>query len=201
MSLLYCRVCSLQPCDHLLGKSWPLGSIVCDDSLCFVTFPYGVSGQVWCLIASIPDICLLLYFCYLCCMVFFNMLPFLFLVALWSAAGKGLTSWSCCVLCFVTFPWYSVPLSSVLLYIATNFCYRATYCCYRRVKYFNTLAANCNLMSYVCCIIRLLCRLLVHLNVFVSNSVDIGAVWSGSVLVLKISIKMQQTDKERIDFH
>ena len=23
-------VCSLQPCGHLLGKGWPLGSLVCD---------------------------------------------------------------------------------------------------------------------------------------------------------------------------
>ena len=30
--------------------------------LCLGTFPYGVSGQVWYLIASIPDLCLLLYF-------------------------------------------------------------------------------------------------------------------------------------------
>ena len=28
----------------------------------FVTFPHGVSGQVWYLIVSIPDLCLLLYF-------------------------------------------------------------------------------------------------------------------------------------------
>ena len=28
----------------------------------FVTFPYGVPGQVWYLIVSIPDLCLLLYF-------------------------------------------------------------------------------------------------------------------------------------------
>ena len=31
-------------------------------SLCFVTFPFGVLGQVWYLIVSIPDICLLPYF-------------------------------------------------------------------------------------------------------------------------------------------
>ena len=30
-------------------------------SLCFVTFPYGVPGQVWYLIVSIPGSCLLLY--------------------------------------------------------------------------------------------------------------------------------------------
>ena len=29
LSLLCCLVCSLQPCDHLLGKSWPLASLVC----------------------------------------------------------------------------------------------------------------------------------------------------------------------------
>ena len=28
----------------------------------FVTFPCGVLGQVWCLIVSIPDLCLLSYF-------------------------------------------------------------------------------------------------------------------------------------------
>ena len=45
LSLLYCLVCSLQPCDHLLGKGCPLCSLVCDVFLCFVTNPYGVSGQ------------------------------------------------------------------------------------------------------------------------------------------------------------
>ena len=30
----------------------------------FVTFPYGVLGQVWYLIASIPDLCLLPYLIY-----------------------------------------------------------------------------------------------------------------------------------------
>ena len=31
-------------------------------SCVFVTFPCGVLGQVWCLIVSIPDLCLLTYF-------------------------------------------------------------------------------------------------------------------------------------------
>ena len=35
---------------------------VCDVFLSFVTFPYDVSGQVWYLIVSIPDLGLLLYF-------------------------------------------------------------------------------------------------------------------------------------------
>ena len=31
-------------------------------SLCFVTFPSGVLGQVWCLILSMPDLCHISYF-------------------------------------------------------------------------------------------------------------------------------------------
>ena len=60
-----CRVffvCSLQPYGHLLGKGWPLGSLVCTVFLRFVTFPCGVLGQVWYFIVSIPDLCLLSYF-------------------------------------------------------------------------------------------------------------------------------------------
>ena len=44
---------SLQPCDHLLRKGLPLGSLVCN---VFVSFPCGVLGQV------IPDLCILPYF-------------------------------------------------------------------------------------------------------------------------------------------
>ena len=33
-----------------------------DVFLCFVTFAYGILGQVWCLIVSIPDIFLHFYF-------------------------------------------------------------------------------------------------------------------------------------------
>ena len=36
---------------------------MCDVSCVFVTFPYGVPGQVWYLIVSILDLCLL-YFHY-----------------------------------------------------------------------------------------------------------------------------------------
>ena len=39
-------VCSLQPGGHLLGKGWPLGSLVCDVFCeCFVTFSCGVLEQ------------------------------------------------------------------------------------------------------------------------------------------------------------
>ena len=34
---------------------------MCDVLLCFVTFPCGGLGQVWCLIVKIPDLCLLFY--------------------------------------------------------------------------------------------------------------------------------------------
>ena len=40
--LPFCLVSTLQPCGHLLGKSWPLGSLVCDVFLSFCHFP------IWC---------------------------------------------------------------------------------------------------------------------------------------------------------
>ena len=52
------RVCNAFLSGHLLGKGLPLGSLVCDVLGFFcVTFPYGVLGQVWYLIVSIPDLC------------------------------------------------------------------------------------------------------------------------------------------------
>ena len=60
--LLCCLVCSLHPCDYLLGKDC-LFTLLCVMFSCvFVTYPYGVPEQVWYLIMSIPDLCLLLYF-------------------------------------------------------------------------------------------------------------------------------------------
>ena len=59
--VFYCLVCSMQPCDHLLAKGWSLDYLVCDVSLCFVNFPYYVYINVWYLIVSIPDLCLLFY--------------------------------------------------------------------------------------------------------------------------------------------
>ena len=54
---LYCfLVFSLQPCGHLLGKGWPLGLLVIEVILCFVTFPCGVLGQVLCLIVLIQGL-------------------------------------------------------------------------------------------------------------------------------------------------
>ena len=51
-----CLFCSLQSCGHVLGKGWPLGSLVCGVSCVFVIFPCGVLDQVWYLIVSIPDL-------------------------------------------------------------------------------------------------------------------------------------------------
>ena len=62
LALVFCFVCSLQLCDHWLGKDWPLGSLVCCVFCAFVTFPIGVPGQVWYLIVSIPDLYLPFYF-------------------------------------------------------------------------------------------------------------------------------------------
>ena len=52
----------MQPCGHLLGKDWPLGSVVCDVFLCFVTFQCGVLGHVWYLFVSIPDLLIFAFF-------------------------------------------------------------------------------------------------------------------------------------------
>ena len=47
----------------LLEKGWHLGSLVCDVTLCFVTFAYIIwRHQVWYFIVSIPDLCHFLYF-------------------------------------------------------------------------------------------------------------------------------------------
>ena len=55
------RVCLYVLCGHLLGKGWPLGSrFWCLLWVCH--FPIGILGQVWCLIVSIPDLCILTYF-------------------------------------------------------------------------------------------------------------------------------------------
>ena len=59
--LSYCLVCSLQPCGLLLGKGDLLALLCVSFSCVFVTFPYGILDQVWYLIVSIPDLCILPY--------------------------------------------------------------------------------------------------------------------------------------------
>ena len=57
----YLVVYLLQSCGHLLRKGWPLGSLVCDVLLCFITFRWGGLGQLWNLSVSVPDLCILPY--------------------------------------------------------------------------------------------------------------------------------------------
>ena len=71
---------------------------------------FGPSGEFF-TVRSKAVLLLWILFCYLHFMFVFVMLSCLFLVALWSPAGKGLTSWLLCVMfscVFVTFP-YGVP--------------------------------------------------------------------------------------------
>ena len=61
MCLSWFRFCSVLPFGHLKGKS-DLLALVCDVYCDLVTFPFGVLGQVWYLIVSIPNHCCLSYF-------------------------------------------------------------------------------------------------------------------------------------------
>ena len=49
VSYVSCLSCffvyALQPCGHLLGKGWPLGSLVCYVLLCFCYFPMWCPGS------------------------------------------------------------------------------------------------------------------------------------------------------------
>ena len=63
--VIYDSRLSLNMLYFLFLAGWerlPLGSLVCDVPCVFVTFPYDISGQVWYLIASIPDLYILIYF-------------------------------------------------------------------------------------------------------------------------------------------
>ena len=60
LNLFYYIVLSMS-CS-LVVTCWPLGSPVCDNILCFVTFVYGDLSQVWYLIVLIPDLYLLPFF-------------------------------------------------------------------------------------------------------------------------------------------
>ena len=122
----------LEACSHLLGKGWPLGSLVCCFRLCLVTFSYGVSGQVWYLIVLISDICLLLYllnfFCsgiqlYVLlgpyfCLIFFLYID-LYVLGGTATGGLVLLSFGCLVTVGVLWlilavPWVGLQCMSVL---------------------------------------------------------------------------------------
>ena len=60
-ALLYRLVCSLQPCDHLLGRA-DLLALFCMVFPCvFFHFTLWCLGSGVYLLVSIPDLCLLLY--------------------------------------------------------------------------------------------------------------------------------------------
>ena len=70
------------------------------------------------ILLTVPRRCFFLdRFCKLCFVLVCVVLSCLFFVALWSPAGKGLTSWLSCLLYFVTFPnvsWSTSVLRAML---------------------------------------------------------------------------------------
>ena len=54
--------------------------------------------------------------CYVCYMLFFFMLSFLFFAVLWSPAGKAVTSWLSWALCFLVICQYPIWFSGTWLY-------------------------------------------------------------------------------------
>ena len=122
-----------------LGNCLPLGPFVCDVSLCFVTFPYGLSGKgptswlscvrcfivflsftIWCLWERAYLLALLcaMFHCVFC------HLPY-------GVSGKGLTSWLSCVRCFIVFfviyhmvsLGKGLPLGSLVCDVSLCFCH------------------------------------------------------------------------------
>ena len=61
LSLSYCLVCFCKPVVTCWARADHLALLYVMFSCVFVTFPYGVLGQVWYLIVSIPDLCLLYF--------------------------------------------------------------------------------------------------------------------------------------------
>ena len=61
LSLLYYRVCSLQPNGHLLGKA-ELFALLCVMFSCVLSLSHMVHSRVWYLTVSIPDLFILPYF-------------------------------------------------------------------------------------------------------------------------------------------
>ena len=62
LSLPYCLTCVMQSCGHLQRKANFLAFRHVVSSCVIVTFSYGILGQMWHLIASIPDLFFLHYF-------------------------------------------------------------------------------------------------------------------------------------------
>ena len=60
LSLSYRLVCSVYPCGHLWERVDLLALLAVVVPCVFVTYLYDDLGQVWYMIVSIPDLCLLL---------------------------------------------------------------------------------------------------------------------------------------------
>ena len=52
---LACHVYFLQPCGHLLGKGWPLGSVVCDVFLLFLSLSHTIPCPGSCVLPNCID--------------------------------------------------------------------------------------------------------------------------------------------------
>ena len=76
----------------------------------------------------------------------------LFFVALWSPAGKGLTSWLSCVLCFVTFPKvsWSTSESRVLLRVRIKPSSKIFYWPFQGGTSFVDLLCFCSVLCLLC---------------------------------------------------
>ena len=61
--MFFSAFASVHCCIVVTCRGWAdLLALVGDVYCIFVTFPSGILSQVWCLIVSIPDLCLLSYF-------------------------------------------------------------------------------------------------------------------------------------------
>ena len=60
--LSLCARLFIVPCGHLPGKGWHLGSRLWCLTVSLTLSHFGILGQVWYLIVSIPDLCTLTYF-------------------------------------------------------------------------------------------------------------------------------------------
>ena len=82
---VFVRVCLYVLCGHLLGKGCPLGSrLWCLLYVCH--FSYGILGQVWYLIVSIPDLCTLTYFLHVFVMLLCASVYCCLVIAYWESA-------------------------------------------------------------------------------------------------------------------
>ena len=91
-------------------------------------------------------------FCKLCFVLVCVVLSCLFLVALWSPAGKGLTSWLSCLLYFVTFPNVSWSTSVLRARLAPSS--KIFYWPFQGGTSFVDLLCFCSVLCLICLCVR-----------------------------------------------